>query len=336
MSKNHLKKTPTTSTTTNDKTEEPTVTKTNDKNADSVDSTATAHPGDAPNINTRVGADIEKTTQGHFEHNTSDSGRSSPMGLAPSSNDRATQGNVFDAIESLDDNGAKAVCHSALAYRAGFALIMGAHSLLRNNGFDTRKADDATDETSDKIRSGMLRNAAMFNFCRDEGFTVAMSPFEQPQSLDDIFASALKQNAKKVVGLSKEDREMMGISEAEAEHLEAAARRRAEITAKAIGDSLEEHKHEVKAIILNMLDNVGNDRPDDRFDIPQHAQLFETVIKSLDRNRARSVTVGMEYDGDFRAERFADARELNFAVKAVEKSYTAFRRANLSELRDAA
>jgi len=259
---------------------------------------------------------------------------SAPCGLEPSTYERTTQGTVFDAIESIEDSSAKATAYNALVGRSGFACVMSAHTLLKNAKFEMHAVD--MDDDANGIRNALVRNAALFNYAGDEALTYATNTFEQPQAFDALFERALKQSARKVVGLSKEEAEAAGLSEFEIKSLEKSARERAERDAKAVGDSLEAHKHDVKALVLNTLDNVGSDDPSDRFDATQHDALYEAVVKRMDTERARMASIAMQYDGDFRNQMLANARELNEARKIIEKHRAAFRRANMNEIRHAA
>lgn len=257
-----------------------------------------------------------------------------PAGLERTTEAQLTQGTVFDAIEDVEDSSSKAQCYNTLVYRAGFALVMAAHSLLKNNGFDLRMCD--TDDHDDPVVAALYRNARVFNYCSDEALTYATNAFEKPQGIEAILASAIKQRTRKPKALTAAEREALGLSEPEAVAAQARAQRRAENTAHQLGESIEEHRHEILGMVQNILGNVGNDVPTANLTADQHDGLYEAVVNGLERNRARSIDIGLEYDGEFREMRFSDAREFNAARKVIEKHRAAFRRANLAELRYAA
>lgn len=277
--------------------------------------------------------DIEQTEQGHFLHNPSDD-TNAPVGLATHT-DNHTQGTVFDAIDEIEDSSAKAQAYNALVYRAGYALLMGSFNALKRANFVTRDVD--TESTIEAAVEALHRNAKLYSAMFDEAFTYATNAFEQPQSLSQILERALNQTARKPKDLTAEEREALGLSEAEANALKAAAIQRAEKDAKRLGDDLLTYKHEVLAIAMNLVDGAaGSANLDDQFTAEQHDQLFECVAQGLERVRTRTISVGMQYDGDFKDQMFSNAREYTTAKKIVEKRRAAFRRANIGELRNVA
>lgn len=255
---------------------------------------------------------------------------SSPVGLDPASSAQLGGPNVFDAIARMSSVG-QITALRAIANSAIIVACYNAHDMLI-------AAADTTDEANDRHElstSRMVLNVELYSYTCELLNPLATTRFDRAMTLAEALDFASTTATERAPGdLPPEVCDALGISPEQLAVIDAAEKQRQIVRNTQLRESLRAHRDEIEAEIKAWL-RVGEDTTLDglieKLTPEQHAALFRKVIDKLGQRFNQLLAQRARYSGAI-----GDALLISADRKDTDKLYTAFVRANESELRYAA
>lgn len=243
-----------------------------------------------------------------------------PYGLDAPAASQVSGGNVFDAIEDFTSAG-QITALRAIANSAIIVAVYSAHSFLTEE--DAERAESA--------RLRMAQNAELYSYAAAELLTLAQTSFDQPMTLDQALDFACKNAVSQANDdLPDEMLEILGITRDHLKLIDADAKRKAAQRDAALRQSMHDLREGLESEISSYLGDTG-DAVLNTLTPEQHNALFAKVASKLQARVGQLLGMRARYSGAI-----GEAMLLASDVKAADKAYIAFARANAAELRNAA